>query len=253
MFSGKLPFFSPNFSIYNFLKIFIFSVTILFLKLRRSLETALWSPSDGMLNQLPGVGAATTRKLKDKNIVSYSDVLSQSASALEQAAKRREPFGRELQFFVSKILGNALDLSSGIEKKAGSPNSIIRCHIQPFPETVFPASSCHGNKFQSSAGQSLVRYTLVVYTDYPGGKLFHRKNITSAGEFKIMCPFKFGKIFCRLYSDLCGLDVTNEIEGSSPYHDPSKTKKLPFSPTHRESSKSKEPSKKRKKGSNRSF
>mmetsp|Transcript_35994 Transcript_35994/g.107608 ORF Transcript_35994/g.107608 Transcript_35994/m.107608 type:complete len:208 (+) Transcript_35994:814-1437(+) len=82
------------------------------LLLRRNLVTSLWSESDGVLNQLRGVGHKTTAMLTMNKIRTFADVLSQPSHTIEQACCRSQPFGQELKAVVKKILQNTLSLYS---------------------------------------------------------------------------------------------------------------------------------------------
>ena len=66
-------------------------------QLQRSLSMSMWKPSDGMLNQLPGVGSKTTAKLISAGVVSFTDVMCTELHILESAAGRKPPFGDDLK------------------------------------------------------------------------------------------------------------------------------------------------------------
>ena len=53
-------------------------------------------------------------------------------------------------------------------------------------------------------------YTLLVHTDRPGGLLMNRKRICEAGEHRITCPDRFG----RIEASLVGLDSRLELDGN---------------------------------------
>jgi len=168
------------------------------LKLRRSLATSLWGASDGVLNQLRGVGHKTTAKLRFSKILSFVDVLSASSEEIERAAGREPPFGKELRTAVSKILKNTLQLSACVESEGGVPKFVV-CSLAR--RGTLPGTEHVEN--DESAG--IVKYTLVVFTDRPGGSLVFQPNITSVGEYRLQCP-QAGKIFVHLIASMVGLD-----------------------------------------------
>uniref|UniRef100_A0A6U6FWX7 SEC63 domain-containing protein n=2 Tax=Odontella aurita TaxID=265563 RepID=A0A6U6FWX7_9STRA len=179
------------------------------LLLRRNLVTSLWSESDGVLNQLRGVGHKTTAMLTMNKIRTFADVLSQPSHTIEQACCRSQPFGQELKAVVKKILQNTLSLSAHIENMDddGKPNEVVckldeRCLSSdvPLPE------------HERSAG--IVSYTLCVHTDRPGGSLMFRRNVSTPGEHRIPCPSKLGRLYIRLVSNLIGLDEQLQLEGN---------------------------------------
>jgi ATP-dependent DNA helicase HFM1/MER3 len=169
------------------------------LRLRRSLATSLWGPGDGVLNQLRGVGHKTTAKLRFSKILSFVDVLSSSSEEIERAAGREAPFGKELRIAVSKILKNTLQLSACVESEEDDLKFVIcslgRRRALPGIENV---------ECDESAG--IVNYTLVVFTDRPGGSLVFQPNISTVGEYRLPCPPKCGKIFVHLVASMVGLD-----------------------------------------------
>ena len=62
------------------------------------------------------------------------------------------------------------------------------------------------------------KYTLLVFSDHPGGILMWRENIRDVGTHKVVTPKKWGKITIRLESLVMGLDVQTVIEGGPcPY------------------------------------
>jgi ATP-dependent DNA helicase HFM1/MER3 len=169
------------------------------LKLRRSLATSLWGSGDGVLNQLRGVGHKTTAKLRFNKILSFADVLSSSSEAIEHAAGRGPPFGRELRTAVSKILQSTLQLSAYVESSDNIPKYVV-CSLarrKPMPGV---------ERVERDESSSIVKYTLAVYTDRPGSCLFFRSNVTLVGEYRMRLPSSCGKVFVHLVASMVGLD-----------------------------------------------
>lgn len=179
------------------------------LLLRRCLATSLWGASDGVLNQLRGVGAKTASKLAMNKIRTFDNILLKSSNEIEQACGRKSPFGQELKKVVSKILSKGLLLSAHVEglESNGEKNELI-CHL----------STREGNKdingMTNDKESRIVTYTLAVHTDRPGGSLMFRTELNSPGLHRIQCPDKFGRIYIRLVSNLVGLDQKLIIEGN---------------------------------------
>lgn len=169
------------------------------LKLRRSLATSLWGSGDGVLNQLRGVGHKTTAKLRFNKILSFADVVSSSSEAIEHAAGRGPPFGRELRTAVSKILQSMLQLSAYVEPSDNIPKYVV-CSLarrKPMPGM---------ERVERDESSSIVKYTLAVYTDRPGSCLFFRSNVTLVGEYRMRLPSSCGKVFVHLVASMVGLD-----------------------------------------------
>jgi hypothetical protein len=169
------------------------------LRLRRSLATSLWGTGDGVLNQLRGVGHKTTAKLRFGKILSFVDVLSSSSEDIERAAGREPPFGKELRTAVSKILKNTLQLSACVESEGGVPKYVV-CSL------ARRGAIAGIEHVESDESAGIVKYTLVVCTDRPGGCLMFQPNITGTGEYRLPCPRKCGKIFVHLIASMVGLD-----------------------------------------------
>jgi len=100
------------------------------LLLRRCLSTSLWGPSDGVLNQLQGVGQKTAAKLAMNNIRTFADILSKSSNEIEQACGRKSPFGQQLRTAMSKILRRSLSLSAHLEGlELNNSPTILVCNL----------------------------------------------------------------------------------------------------------------------------
>ncbi len=177
--------------------------------LRRCLATSLWGASDGVLNQLRGVGAKTSAKLSMNKIRTFADILTKSSNDIEQACGRKSPFGQELKRVVSKIMSKSLKLSAYVEglESDSKPNELI-CTLSPREDI-----SVEGTETTPEESR-IVTYTLAVHTDRPGGSLMFRTEVNGPGKHQICCPNKFGRIYIRLVSNLVGLDEQLIIEGN---------------------------------------
>ncbi|KAL7568801.1 hypothetical protein ACA910_007219 [Epithemia clementina (nom. ined.)] len=178
------------------------------LKLRRALATGLWNSENGVLGQFRSLDTATVAALRFSGIGRFEDVVSSSEEHLEKVAKRMPPFGKNLRRAVQQTLSGALTVSAEIEYAASSttPSELV-CRVE------------HRDKENPTAvtnGDSKVEYTLIVYTNQPGGCLIYRQKLKRSSEHRVVVPGKFGKIFVRLISSMVGLDVNAEIQGNMP-------------------------------------
>jgi hypothetical protein len=179
------------------------------LRLRRSLVTCLWNAQDGILNQLSGVGAKTTAALKFNGINTFEDVIAASNEQIEKAAQRAQPFGSNLRSIVSRILLSTLKLNACIQYAHGSstPSSVI-CNISARDDLSALDSSLQ------SQGSAEVSYTLIAYTDRPGGILKFKRDISTPETLVFNTTPVFGKITIILLASLVGLDDRVEIQGN---------------------------------------
>lgn len=179
--------------------------------MRRCLATSLWSGKDGVLNQVMGVGQKTTAKLAIHNIRTFEDLMAKSSSEIEQACGRASPFGQQLRAAVTKILQGRISLSARIEGlDSPGEDSILVCQLA-LDDSVNGRMSGTPNK---NDAEKIVKYTLVVHTDRPGGALMFRPNIVEPGCHRIVCSPKFGRIYIRLVSNLVGLDASMILDGN---------------------------------------
>jgi Sec63 Brl domain/Helicase conserved C-terminal domain len=179
------------------------------LKLRRCLSVSLWGPGDGVLNQLRGVGQATTQRLRSHNISSFLDVVNTTEDVIDKVAGRSDNFGFELRKAAIAILQNSLKLSAHI-----SDECLIICELSKSP--IISTYEEHMNAQESVA----VRYTLIAYTDQPNGCLFFQANVEGPGVMSFHCPESFGQISIHLVSSLVGLDDVVIIKGDKENNDP---------------------------------
>ena len=185
------------------------------MKLKRSLKLQLWTANDGMLRQVPGVDSELAEKLRsDGRIVSFVDVMNSNASVLEAAAKRKAPFGSDLIAGVENILEKAMDLRVEL-----SGDGRIVCYVESRQAVTSTSSSNRNNSNRSGSDLALSRpvvYTLVVYSDHPGGLLLARDNIKKEGSHYVYLPVGgWGCITCELICSYAGLDVKIVTSGGT--------------------------------------
>lgn len=174
------------------------AVVVESLKLRRALAASMWNGSDGVLNQLMGVGSETTVNLKFAGISKFQDVLEATEEKLEEASNRTSPFGENLRQAVSKILRNTLQLEARIEGSSGE-SVCVTCEVQRKKFTTLAIDP-------STKATSEVVYTLVAYRDGPAGCIMYHRDVSSPGAYKALVPKKFGKVTFHLIASLVGLD-----------------------------------------------
>jgi len=188
------------------------------LLMRRSLATSLWGTGDGVLNQVKGIGQKTTAKLRMNKINSFADVLSNSSQFIEETSGRSQPFGQELRSAVTRILQNSVTLSAYVESSESSNASAnIVCKLER-NANVKGVVGVAGSEQKSD--ESIVKYTLFVYTDRPGGILLFKKDVAGSSEHRLACPAKYGRLYIRLVASLIGLDEKVEICGNDKMMDP---------------------------------
>lgn len=172
------------------------------LRLRRSFAASLWCGKDGSLHQLQGLGAKSIANLKFHGITTFDGIMNATTDLLEKVAQRPQPFGRNLQDVVGKILGSALKLKAKLEYAAGSttPSSVI-CELQPKLDRQVP--SC-----QRPTPDSTVTYSILAFTDLPGGCLYHKSDVTGVQTIEFDASPKVGKITVAMVASLVGLDGT---------------------------------------------
>lgn len=177
-------------------------VAIQSLRLRRSFVTNLWSGHDGVLGQLGGIGPTTVAALKFNGIVKFEDVLAATDDVLETAAQRSQPFGANLRSVVGQILNSAMKLTAEVEYVDGS-NTPCTLHCRLERRSSLPDST---NAGPSSTTAPAVNYTLIAFTDRPGGLVLYKRDLSAPVAFKVDTPARFGKIFVSLVASLAGLD-----------------------------------------------
>ena len=180
------------------------------LKLRRSLATFTWNAQEDVLNQIAGIGPSTALSLKFSGISKFSDVLEATDEQLEKAAKRLPPFGSNLRTAISKILADTLQLSGHIEFSRGVPSHVI-CELRKRPDSQSLAAA------NSTHATPQVTYTLVAYTDQPGGCIIYQRSVSSPGSFRARVPSKFASISIHLVASLVGLDGESLCHHCSRY------------------------------------
>jgi Sec63 Brl domain len=184
-------------------------VALASLKLRRSLAVSLWGQSDGVMNQLRGVGQEATGKLRFNNISSFFDVINATEAVIEKAAGRAAPFGSELRKAVYAIIRNSLKVSAHIPESLFPENGRwVVCQISKNDTIPYDA-------FCDTGSQSVtIKYTMIAFTDRPNGCIFYQANVEEPGQFRFRCPDTFGQISVHLVSSLVGLDEVVTIAGN---------------------------------------
>lgn len=180
-------------------------VVVQSLKLRRSLAVCLWNENEGLLNQIEGVGQASTGSLRmHGNIHSFDDVLEATPEQIDNAVvDRQKGFGLLLKNAVEKIMNGALKLSASIQ------NKVVICTL----EFRQPTSTRKSSGDHSSAD---INYTLVCYTDKAESCFYFQNNICNPEEICIPCPAEFGVVVIHLVASMVGLDEKVELLGSGP-------------------------------------
>jgi len=187
------------------------NVAVQSLKIRRALAVHLWNGNDGLLRQIKGISKSLSYSLHLAGISTFDNVMQSSEEKIEKAASRSPPFGADLRKACSKLLRSRLKISASIETAAGAvtPSSLI-CSLERVADTEEAVSS-----FAEASGKnSDVTYTLVAYTDRPGGGVLFKENIAGPETFKALIPSRFGKISVRLIAGIVGLDDSFDLEGN---------------------------------------
>jgi predicted flap endonuclease-1-like 5' DNA nuclease len=172
------------------------------LRLRRSFAASLWCGKDGALHQLKGLGAKSIANLKFHGITTFNGIMNATTDLLEKVAQRPHPFGTNLQDVVGKILGSSLRLKAKLEYAAGSttPSSVI-CELQPKFDRQDPSR-------HRPTPDSTVTYSILAFTDLPGGCLYHKSDVTGGQTIEFDTPPNFGNITVAMVASLVGLDGT---------------------------------------------
>mmetsp|Transcript_6237 Transcript_6237/g.11780 ORF Transcript_6237/g.11780 Transcript_6237/m.11780 type:complete len:1084 (-) Transcript_6237:17-3268(-) len=170
--------------------------------MRRCMATSLWSSNDGVLNQIVGVGQATTAKLLLSGIKTFDDVISKGGSEIEEACGREPPFGQELRVAVSKLYAARLQVKADL-KEYDKNISVLTCDLSFYDDSLI----------SDTASENIVKYSLIVYTDRPGGLISFESDIVRPGVCTINCPSDMCRLHVRLISNVVGLDSFIDIGG----------------------------------------
>jgi ATP-dependent DNA helicase HFM1/MER3 len=172
------------------------------LRLRRALALNMWGPEDGVLGQIKGISKDMAGRLRMHGITSFHHVLGKSTTEIETAAGRVPPFGTDLQSACRSLVDSALAIEATVSTAEGSLTpSDLNCKLR------------HRNaNTRSSNKAGDVRYSLLVFTDQPGGCLLFKDNISETGEYRVMIPPKYGRLSIRLVASVSGLDGTDRKE-----------------------------------------
>lgn len=148
---------------------------------RRSIYSSLWGEHDGVLNQIGGVTQEMTSKLKAIGISTFADAVNSSDHDIARACNVTESFASSLRTAASKILHRTLKLSA-CSKETGGGGLEVLIKLERRVAGV-----------SGETGERVVSYSLLVFTDRPGGLLHYSEDITKECEMKVQCPEKFGR------------------------------------------------------------
>jgi ATP-dependent DNA helicase HFM1/MER3 len=179
------------------------NVVVQSLLIRRSLALNLWGATDGVLRQIRGISKALSLSLHRGGISTFGDVLKSSDEQLEKTARRAPPFGMELRKACARILQNSLEISATIEtaENSSTPSSVT-CRLAKKRDVPHDNLATGRNSNLTPE----VTYTLIAYTDRPGGCVLYRTKVAGPGTYQATVPPKFGRITVRLIASIVGLD-----------------------------------------------
>ncbi|CAB9503061.1 DExH-box ATP-dependent RNA helicase DExH17 [Seminavis robusta] len=176
------------------------------LKLRRSLFWSLWRESDGALKQIKN---APMVALRMHGIVTFDDVEKSTASELEKASNRPPPFGSTLRAEVARAMQQRLKVSARVVYGAdGESAGHIECKLEGQPGSA--TASEH-----TSSEDCALTYTLIAYTDRPGGCLIFLENVFKPDVLLLRCPSSFGLVVIQLIASMVGFDEKVEVRGNN--------------------------------------
>ena len=148
--------------------------------MRRSLYSSLWGDKDGVLNQINGISQQMTTKLAKNGIKTFADAMNSSSDEIVEALNVTPSFASGVRTASAKILQRTLKLSACTKpNEAGG----LDLHIKV-------ERKVHGGE---SGGDRIVYYSLLVYTDRPGGLLHYCEDLATDAEMIVSCPPKFGR------------------------------------------------------------
>jgi ATP-dependent DNA helicase HFM1/MER3 len=175
------------------------------LLIRRAFSVHLWAANDGsLLKQIQGIGGSLAFQLQMNGIANFEDVMKNSIDKIEKAANRQSPFGAELKRACEQIIASRLRISKTliISTEDDVPGHCIECRIDR------PCRITDNEEFGSQGNNATptVTYTLVAYSDQPGGCILFETNISSPATYTARLPSYFRKITVRLIASIVGLD-----------------------------------------------
>lgn len=148
--------------------------------MRRSLYSSLWGENEGVLNQINGISHDMTKKLTNSGIKTFPDAMNSSGERLVKCLNVTHSFASGVRTAAAKILGRTLKLSACTKSnEAGG----LDLHIKVERKV----------KGGETGGDRIVYYSLLVYTDRPGGLLHYCEDLASDAEMIVSCPPKFGR------------------------------------------------------------
>jgi ATP-dependent DNA helicase HFM1/MER3 len=177
------------------------------LLIRRAFAVHLWAANDGsLLKQIQGISGSLAFQLQMNGIFNFEDVMKNPIDKIEKAANRQSPFGAELKQACEQIIASRLKISTAsiINIEDEGPGHAIECRI----DRVCPIQDSGEYESNESNSNPTVIYTLVAYTDQPGGCILFESKISSPATYNAPLPSYFRKITVRLIASIVGLDGT---------------------------------------------
>uniref|UniRef100_A0A7S2P7S2 DNA 3'-5' helicase n=1 Tax=Skeletonema marinoi TaxID=267567 RepID=A0A7S2P7S2_9STRA len=171
--------------------------------MRRALYSSLWGEKDGVLNQINGISHEMTKKLTNNGIKTFADAMNSSSEEIVDALNVTPSFASGVRTASAKILQRTLKLSACTKpNEAGG----LDLHIKVERKMKGGDTVTGGNR--------IVYYSLLVYTDRPGGLLHYCEDLASDAEMIVSCPPKFGRAYIRLLGNIVGIDEKVAVDGN---------------------------------------
>lgn len=171
--------------------------------LRRSIFHGTWGEKDGLLKQIGGVTHDVETKLKANGISSFADVANTNGEDIARACNMPSAFGDSLRAAATMILQCTLTLSACSKECDDGLDLVIKLRRKEL-----------GGIAMSDKTKDNVNYSLLVFTDRPGGLLLSCEDISEERDMVVKCPEKFGRAYIRLISNLVGLDEQKTVDGN---------------------------------------
>jgi ATP-dependent DNA helicase HFM1/MER3 len=148
--------------------------------LRRSLYSSLWGDKDGVLNQINGISQEMTKKLANNGIKTFTDAVNSSVDEIVEALNVTPTFASGVRTASAKILQRTLKLSACTKP---NENGGLNLHIKVERKVQGGETSV----------DRIVYYSLLAYTDRPGGLLHYCEDLAIDAEMIVPCPLQFGR------------------------------------------------------------
>lgn len=171
--------------------------------LRRCIFHGIWGDNDGVLKQIGGITHDIEAKLKANGIVSFADVVNSDGREIARACGMTAAFGDSLRAAAAMILQCTLKLTCYTKEGDDGLDLVVKVHANELE-----------NLPRGENAKDSVKYSLLVFTNRPGGLLFSGDDICEERELVVRCPAKFGRVYIRLISNLIGLDEQASVDGN---------------------------------------